>query len=403
MIRALALITALLIPTVLAVAPALAGPVLPNTIVLSPQVLSETRQKILRRDPSIKPAYEQLLREADRALKSPIRSVTDKPEAGPSSDRHDYHSLSPYWWPTPEGENNPYARRDGERNPEADSDTFDRLRMSHMAADVETLALAHYLSGNELYAIKATTMLRAWFMDRTTRMNPNLEYARTRPGTAKGFHTGIVETRDLIRVVDAARLLEPSHAWTKVDTRKIVKWFAAYTDWLMKSDKGRAEAQSENSHGTWFDAQVAVFAAFTGNTRLAHSVVSTAERRRVVRQIMPDGSMPRELERARSRHYTFSNIQALFVLATVGEQLHIDLWNWRDAIGPSIRQALDFAAPFINPEKQWPHGPTGAFDPDAYIPLFHRAARVFKDKQYLDFLTPLQPEKMKTHRSTLAY
>ena len=403
MIRALALITALLFPTVFAVTPASAGPVLPNTIVLSPKVLHATKQKLLRRDPSVKPAYEQLLREADRALKSPVRSVTDKPEAGPSRDKHDYRSLSPYWWPDPGKRDGPYVLREGERNPEADSDTFDRKRMARMAADVETLALAHYLSGNELYAIKATAMLRAWFMDRSTGMSPNLEYSRARPGAADGDHTGIVETRDLIRVADAARLLEPSQAWTKVDTRKIVKWFAAYTDWLMKSDRGREEAQSEDSHGTWFDAQVAVFSAFTGDVSMAHAVVSSAERRRIVRQIMPDGSMPRELEGARSRHRTFFNLEAFFVLAAVGEQMHVDLWNWRDAIGPSIRQALDFAAPFIDPDTPWPHGQEGAFDPEAYISLFHRAALVFEDSRYLDYLKNLPPETMETHRSALCH
>lgn len=398
--------TPLLVLVFLAVltAPALAGPVLPDTIVLSPQVLYEARQRILRRDPAVKPAYEQLLREADRALKSPVRSVADKPLVGRGRDRLDYVSLSPYWWPDPEQRDGlPYLRRDGERNPEADSDAYDRKRMARMAADVETLALAHYLGGNELYAIKAAAMLRAWFIDRTTRMNPNMEHAQLRPGTADGSPTGIIETRDLIRVADAARLLEPSRAWTRVDARKLSEWFAAYTDWLMHSDKGREEAQAENNHGTWFDAQVAVFATFSGDVQLARAVVGTAERRRIVRQILPGGSMPRELKRTRSRHYTFFNLEAFAVLAAVGEGLHVDLWNWRDTVGSSIREALDFAAPYLDPEKEWPHGSAGDFRPEEHIRLLRRAALVFKDEKYLDFLKDLPPETLGIHRSTLCH
>ena len=382
---------------------AFAGQKLPGSIVLSPAVLHETRQRVFDLDPALMPAYDALIKDADRAINAPAEAVILKAKPGPSDDLHDYWSLSPYWWPNPDTPNGlPYVRRDGERNPEANSDKYDRTRMNRMSRDALTLALAWYLTGSEEYAGKGTALIWSWCNDSVTRTNPNMNYAQARPGLAEGSHTGIIETRDLIRVVDAARILEPSQAWSKVVTRKLTTWFTEYINWLQHSKFGKQEAESPNNHSTWFDAQVAVYACYVGDKSLARSVISTAVRR-INRQIKRDGSMPLELERTRSRYYTFFNLQAFFILASVAERMGIDLWNQTDPTKPSIKKAFDYAAPFINQDTQWLHGKTGRFDPFAFTPLFHRAAVVYKDTRYLEFLKTLPPEKLKRDRALLFY
>jgi len=393
-----------ILTAILLTAPALAGPNLPDTIILSPKVLYQTKQRVLRRDLAVRPAYKKLIIEADRALDAPVESVTFKEKAGPSNDRQDYWSLSPDWWPNEETKSGlPYVQQAGKTNPEAITDIYDRSRLSRMAHQAMTLALAWYLTGNEQYASKGTALVWAWCGDSFTRANPNMLYARSRPGVANGHHSGIIETRDLVRVVDAAQILEPSRAWTKATSRKVKKWFSEYINWLMRNEFGLHEAQSRDHHGTWFDAQVAVYALYTGDMNLARSIVGTAERRRVARQIMPDGSMPYELEQPRSRNATFSTLEAYTVLSCLGEKLDLDLWNWADPIGPSIRQAFNFAGPYINPLKKWPHGATGAFDPYRYVPLFRRAALVYKDSRYLDYLNELPKTHLIQDRSILFY
>jgi len=383
---------------------AIAGRNLPDSIVLSPEVLYETRQRVLELDPALMPAFDKLISEADRAVNAPAEAVVLKPAPGPSNDMHDYWSIAPCWWPDPETPDGlPYVHRNGERNPEADSDKYDRMRMHRMSRDALTLALAWYLTGNEQYAGKGTALIWSWCNDSVTRTNPNMKYAQARPGISRGHHTGIIETRDMIRVADAARILEPSHAWGKTVTHKLTKWFTDYADWLLHDDFGKLEANSPDNHGTWYDAQLAVYALYTGNTNLARSIVLTAYQRRIVRQVNPDGAMPRELERTRSRHYTFSNLEALFVLAAVAERLDIDLWHEAAPKGPSIQKAFDFAAPCIDPEKPWPHGETGAFNPFVFTPLFHRAAVVYKDERYLEFMKALPADQLKQDRARLFY
>jgi len=396
-----ALLAALLL---LVAGQAFAGRKLPDTIVLSPEVLDAARQRVLQRDHTIMPVYRALIAEADRAIKAPAESVVLKAKPGPSGDPHDYWSLDPFWWPDPDTPNGlPYVFRDGERNPEADSDKYDRSRLRRMSRDALTLALAYYLTGDEEYSGKGTALVWSWCNDSVTVTNPDLQYAHVRPGISEGHPSGIIETRDLIRIIDAARLLEPSEAWSKVVTRKMKAWIAKYLDWLMKSDFGRQEAANQNSHGTWFDAQAAVFAAFTGDIGLAREIVGTVGQRRIARQIDRDGSMPYEIERPDSRHAVFFNLEAFFVLAAVGDHVDIDLWNWAAPTGPSIKAAFDLAAPHIDPIKPWPHGATGRFDPFDFTPLFHRAALVYKDQSYLDMIKALRPDLLETDRANLFF
>ncbi|WP_315850379.1 MULTISPECIES: alginate lyase family protein [Yersinia] len=47
-------------------------------------------------------AYQRLLQQADRALKQPDQSVMEKSMMPPSGSKHDYLSLSAYWWPDSE-------------------------------------------------------------------------------------------------------------------------------------------------------------------------------------------------------------------------------------------------------------------------------------------------------------
>ena len=370
-----------------------AGASLPQTIVLSPEALYNSRQKVRVREGSVRAAMVALKAEADAAMRSPVEPVSAKPQAGMGKPARAYHSLAPYWWPDPASQNRlPYVRRDDERNPEADSDRYDHKRLTRMARTVRTLALAWYFTGNELYAARASAHLRAWFCDPQTRMVPNLEHARMRPGHDRGNRTGIIETAALIPVCDAIRLLEPSRAWTMDDTRRTREWFGKYLGWMLRSEQGRAEAAALDNHGTWFDAQAAVFALFRNDRELARAVAGLTGNRRITTQILPDGSMPRELARSRPRRSVFSNLEAFAILASVGERCGLDLWHWASATGQSIRKALDRAGPHLDPANPLPASRAGRFTPYAYVPLFRRAALVYNDTSYLDYLDPLDSE-----------
>lgn len=354
----------------------------PQVYATDAQWLATVKRRIASGDRTFAPALAALEAEARRALRVGPFSVTHKMTVPPSGDKHDYMSRAPYFWPNPRTPSGlPYVRRDGERNPEIDR-ISDHRELDQMVAAVYTLALAYYLRGDEVYAAKATQLLRAWFLDARTRMNPHLQYAQAIPGVTTGRGVGLIETRGLIRVVDAIGLLAGSKSWTTDDQRGLEDWFARFLRWMRESKNGRDEAAAENNHGTYYDAQVASFALFLGKRELATEILLTARQKRIARQIEPDGRQPLELARTRSWSYSVGNLEGLMLLAALAENVGVDLWNYQTADGRSIRRALEYLFPFAIGEKKWPYQQITAWTPQELFPLLRRAAVKYKDEKY---------------------
>jgi len=332
-------------------------------------------------------ALAKLERDAQKLLGAGPFTVVSKAVTPPSGDKHDYMSQAPYFWPDPKSSNGlPYIRRDGERNPEIDKITDHRV-MDQMAGAVETLALAYHFKGDEVYAQKAAQLLRVFFLDRETRMNPNLQFAQGIPGVNTGRGIGLIETRGLTRVVDAIGLMKGSKAWANADQKGMEEWFAKFLRWMLESKNGRDESAAKNNHGTYYDVQVVSFALFLGRKDFAKSVLETAKTKRIAVQIEPDGRQPLELARTKAWSYSVGNLDGLMQLARLGELLGVDLWNYQTGDGRGIRKALDYLAPFATAEKKWTYQQLGDWPPQMLFPLIRRAAAHYNDEKFRTLLT----------------
>src|SRR5262249_40082658 len=161
---------------------------------------------------------------------------------------HDYMSLAPYWWPNPDTKDGlPYIHRDGERNPDIYK-TRNRSELGAMTDNLEALSLAYYFTGDEKYAARAHLLIRTWFLDPKTRMNPNFQYAQAIRGVNTGRGLGLIESRLFTKVIDAVGLLAGSQAWTGDDDAALRQWFTTYLDWVLTSEHGREEAIAKNNH-----------------------------------------------------------------------------------------------------------------------------------------------------------
>ena len=186
----------------------------PVVFALNMEALSTNKKRIASKDPLIIPSYKQLVKDADKALQFGPVSVMEKKHIPPSGDKHDYMSLAPYHWPDPtKPDGLPYIRKDGQTNPEV-KEYKDKEYQPQLCADVHTLALAYYFSGEKVYAQHAAKLLRVWFLDTATRMNPNLNFAQAIKGVNTGRGAGLIDTRHYIKVIDAIGLLRDSKYWT---------------------------------------------------------------------------------------------------------------------------------------------------------------------------------------------
>jgi hypothetical protein len=354
----------------------------PRVFLLKGQKLTDTKHRIESGDKSFAAALAKLESDARKALQQNPVSVTTKAVSPPSGDKHDYMSQAPYFWPDPSKPNGlPYIRRDGERNPELAKIT-DHQTLDQMEAAVGTLSLAYYFTGKEEYAAKATTFLRAWFLDSATRMNPNLEYAQFIPGVNTGRGIGLIETRGLADVVDAIGLLAGSKSWSAANQRGLEDWYGKFLQWMLESKNGREENAAKNNHGTYYDVQSTSFALFLGRKDLAKQIVETAKQKRIALQIEPDGRQPLELARTKAWSYSNANLDGLMWLARLAENVNVDLWNYQTKDNRSIRRALDYLYPFAVGDQKWTDQQIGGFDGKSLFPLMRRAAGRYQDEKF---------------------
>lgn len=321
--------------------------------------LANVKQSL--QEPFYATAYQELKSEADKLLDVQPLSVMMKEKTPGSGNKHDYMSLARYYWPDPtKPDGLPYISRDGESNPELDK--FDRNRLGDTAGRVTTLALAWYFSNDEKYAQKATELLRVWFFNKDTRMNPNLEYAQVIMGrnNNKGRSFGVIDTYSFIEMLDAVQLLEQSESFTKKDSKQLKAWFSKLLDWILTSQQGKDEASAANNHSIAFDAQAIAFALYVGNLNVARDIINALPEQRMFKQIEPDGRMPQELRRTRAFHYSQYNLTHIIDIMTMAQKLGIYLDNSTSADGRNFYKAMDYMAGYTGkPLAEWPYKEIG--------------------------------------------
>ena len=347
------------------------------------KVLAQNKIKIKQKDFNLMPAYEQLLKDADKSMKFKPVSVMDKTDFPPSGNKHDYMSVAPYWWPDPTKANGvPYIKKDGEVNPEV-ANFPDKENFPKLINQVYKLSLAYYFSGEEKYANHASKLLEVWFLDTATRMNPNLNFGQAVKGVIEGRAEGIIDTRHFIYLIDAVDLLKGSKSWTSANENDLKKWFSEFLYWLQNSKIGIKEMNAKNNHGIWYDAQALSIALFIDSTSLADKIVNkTIER--LDKQMDEHGLFPLELERTTSLHYSVFIMNALEIVAQLSEKTKTNFWNAKTSTGKTFKQAFEAIYPYMVNKKKWDYKQIAEFENTDCINLLLRAKYKYDCKSCLD-------------------
>ncbi|WP_018139571.1 MULTISPECIES: alginate lyase family protein [unclassified Thioalkalivibrio] len=315
----------------------------PDTCLFRGEQLAFMKDRYEAGDPEIGRAVDSLCEKADQLLERGPFSVTNKQGRPASGDPHDYHSLAKYWWPNPDTPDGlPFVREDGRINPDCYSDTYDFSELEAFAEAVLALALAAFLTGDRRYADQGARLLRAWCVDEETRQNPHFEYAQSVPGEKDGGWQGIIEARRLIYITESARLLEAAGGLAADDVHHIQKWFSELLQWMMESEFGKAAASRNNNIAFWCDLQRMVYADFCGKDDLATGIARDVSIPRLQEQMLEDGSLPAELERAYPQDYVAFTVMAMALISRVGEKHGLQLWEPQEADGHGFRVAHDW-------------------------------------------------------------
>lgn len=374
----------------------------PVVYTLDLQTLDKNKGRVNANDPVVMEAYKLLLKDADKALEFGPVSVMEKKHTPPSGNKHDYMSLAPYHWPDPAKlDGLPYIRKDGQTNPEV-KEYKDKEYMPKLCSDVLTLALAHYFSGEKVYAEHAVKLLRVWFLDTVTKMNPNLNFAQAVKGVNTGRGAGLIDSRHFVKVIDAIGLLQGSKYWTIADQQGMKQWFTDFLQWMQTSPIGLDEMDAENNHGVWYDAQRLAMALYIGNSELAKRIVLNAADR-LDKQMDNDGKFPKEMARTISLHYSTFVLHAFFTIAQMAEKTGIDLWSMTTASGKSLKKAFETLRPYLSQEKNWEGPQIKAFEYEDGYPILLEGALRFGCKHCKDDVMRLAGDKSGKLRLTLLY
>lgn len=311
-----------------------------------------------KKDYRISPGFdnqEWLIVKAEEVLTQPIPHITDAVSPRSKGDVHDYYSDGDYWWPNPDtADGLPYVRRDGETNP----DNFDehRILLRRMRTYVAAAASAYRCTGKECYASQAVTILKEFFLDEETCMNPHLSYAQAIAGVCTGRGIGIIDTIHLADIPFAIEALRDSKYMTDTIYNNLKTWFSTYLGWMLTSSNGIEEMNTDNNHCVCFFMQASVFALFTDNEQIV-DFCREQFKQRLLPQMAEDGSFPLELARTKPYNYSAFIIDNMITICFLLSKPEDNLWDYQTADGRNIRKALEFMAPYILDKGSWPYPP----------------------------------------------
>ena len=295
---------------------------------------------------------ETVIKNAEQALRTAPLHVTDQICPLSQGNKHCYVSFGDYWWPDETQPNGlPYLRKDGESNP--NNFDFHRKALRTMRTAVSHLAIAYRLTRDERYAAHAVRMLKEFFLDEETYMEPHLLYAQGIPGICTGRGIGIIDTLHLTELPFAIEALTPSPSVTNEILVGLKTWFCDYLDWMNTHPYGIEERDHPNNHGICWHVQALSFARFTDRTDIIKECVHRYKTVILPSQMRQDGALPMELARTKPYGYSIFALDNLVSMVHLASLCGEDLWNYSLSDGRSIKKGLDFLFPYLQNKSLW--------------------------------------------------
>ncbi len=318
--------------------------------------------------------FEEKLKGIHKSYREEKLSVIYKKHPLPGMDKKDYVSLATYYWPNPNTEDGlPYISKDGEANPLGKE--YDKDKLRELAFITYYQALLYYLTDNPAYYSALKDNVQYFLLDEETGMNPNLEHAQMILGKNLGRGIGIIDfTANFTYPLRLIKLLYDMGYIEEEFYQRLAEWVRALALWMESSAHGLEEKYARNNHGIFYDLGLAcIYDYLNEPQRLAPLVYQMIEYR-LSEQIQPDGSMPVENNRTKSKNYSLMAVKGIYDFNTIVKEYGFDLYQIRNwyyrSVDFDLKEALQFIfLRLVQKKIPWNFKQIIPFDEATLLPL----------------------------------
>lgn len=263
----------------------------------------------------------KFLSDADNLVNAVPVSVLEKNKSF-ANNSHFYCSISRYAWPR-EDNSSVYIIKDGMTNPEYED--FDLPKLEIFRDRLKILSVAYYVTQDKKYYNSFLNHVNVWFLNKSSYMKPNMDYAQVQPGTNdnKGMPYGLVELNRFTPILESIFLVQSVNDLDRKTKKGLKRWFKDMLKWTLSSNQWAEESKGTNNVVASLYVTLIEMARYTEDTKIIRRLSREYKERVLDNQIDDEGKQPAELKRTIGYGYSVSNLNNIVDFCLIMEKTGI--------------------------------------------------------------------------------
>ncbi len=268
-----------------------------------------------------------------------------------TGNKHNYESLSSYYWPDPNNPRGPYINKDGYVNPETLD--YDREKIDKLAQRCTLFSKAYYYTKDRKFYRAFVRQIDAWFVNKKTKMNPDMRYSQIikRKYHNQGQAHGIIDAYAFSRVLESVRLVEEVKPLPRSSSMELKKWFKNFSTWLKSSEQGKIESKQPNNHCPYYYSLLTNISIYIDDKQFVEEIIRNYPNVVLHRLIKVDGRQPGELIRTRAFHYSNLTLSAILDFCYMMERCGVNFYGDNKVI---IDKGFSFLLQYVDKQDAFP-------------------------------------------------
>ena len=176
-----------------------------------------------------------------------------------------------------------------------------------------------------------------------------------------------------------------------------------YSD-FMKNDFQVIVARDTNAyHGLWYETIHLMVLAYLDRIDRIREVTEQSILPKIGAQVAEDGSLPQELKRTLSLHYSTFVLEALAEANQIASQIGINLWKTPAPNGKMISQAVNYLYSYYLNPKEWKYEQIKPFNQSRAAIVLYEAGTSLGNQKYIDAAKKIGLKYSSSDVGTLLY